>query len=148
MQATVASGDVTFSGSTMTLLSVLASSSRRAKIKQIIVGCTDTPADATAVFALRKITADGTGTAKTPQAVDAGDGTPTCTAKGNYTVEPTYATGNEMEFGLNQRVTMIWNAPFNGEPVTNLSGGTVIGYGLQMVSGPSLKYRVTIQFEE
>jgi hypothetical protein len=147
-QYTVDSGDVTFAGSALTLASVLASATRRAKIKQIIIACSDAPADATAVFALRKMTVDGTGTGGTAYPVDAGDGAPNCTTKHTYTIEPTYATGNIYAWPLNQRVTMIWNAPFGGEPASNLSGGTDIGWGLVMLSGPNLKYRATIQWEE
>jgi hypothetical protein len=147
-QYTIDSGDVTFGGTAMTLVSVLASATRRAKITQISIGCSDTPADATAVFALRKMTADGTGSSGSAYPVDAGDGAPTCTTKHNYTAEPTYATGNIYAWAPNQRTMMIWNPPFGGEPVSNLSGGTDIGWGLVMLSGPSLKYRVTIQFAE
>lgn len=147
MQARVSSGDVT-GASTKTILAIFASATRRVKLKQIIVGCTDTPADATAVFRICFITADGTGTARTTVAVDSADGAPSCTAKKNYTVEPTYASNDLDHLGLNQRVTMIWNAPFNGEYVTNLSGGTNLGIGIQMVSGPALNYSVDAQWEE
>jgi hypothetical protein len=147
MQATTVSGSVT-GASTKTLVSVLASATRRAKLKQISVACTDTPADATAIFRVCFITADGTGTAETTQAVDSADGAPSCTSKKNYTIEPTYASQNIWEEGLNQRVSMIWNAPFGGEFVTNLSGGTNLGIGLQMISGPALTYRATLQWEE
>lgn len=147
MQATTVSGDVT-GASAKTLLSVLASATRRAKLLQVIVACTDTPADATAVFRLCFITADGTGTSETTQACDSADGAPSCTSKKNYTVEPTYASQNLWETGLNQRNTAIWNATFGGPFVTNLSGGTNLGIGLQMVSGPALKYRATFIWEE
>lgn len=147
MQCTVSSGDVT-GASTKTIVAILASSTRRAKLKQLIIACTGAPADATAVFAVRNITADGTGSAVTPKAVDSSDGAPSCTCKANYTIEPTYAAGNVQRIGLNQRVTAIWNAPFGGEDVTNLSGGTNLGIGVQMVSGPALAYEVTAQWEE
>src|SRR5574340_1281040 len=147
MQATVSSGDVT-GAATKTIVSVLASATRRAKLKQLIIACTGAPADATAVFALRFITSDGTGSAVTPKAVDSADGAPSCTAKANYTIEPTYAAGNIARIGLNQRVTAIWNAPFGGEYVTNLSAGTNIGIGVQMISGPAVSYEVTAQWEE
>jgi hypothetical protein len=147
MLGTVCSGDVT-GASTKTLLAVLATATRRPKILQITIGCSGAPADATAIFGLRRITADGTGTAATPQQVDSADGAPTITAKSNYTVEPTYATGDLYDIPLNQRVTAIWNPPFGPPPASNLSGGTVVGLGVQMISGPALAYRVTIEFEE
>lgn len=147
MQARTTSGNVT-GAATKTILAVLASSTRRAKLKQFIVACTDTPADATALFKIGFLTADGTGTGVTPVAVDSADGAPSCTAKKNYTVEPTYGANLLSEFGLNQRVTMIWNCVFNGEFVTNLSTGTNLGIGIQMVSGPALTYSVDFQWEE
>ena len=149
MQVSVSSGDVTGAAS-KTILSVLASASRRAKLKQIIISCTDSPADATAVFALRDITADGTGTGVTPRFVDrelTGQ-TPSCTAKANYTVEPTYATGNGRRIGLNQRIPLVYNPPYDGEDMTQLSSQTVVGFGLQMISGPPVKYDVNFQWDE
>lgn len=147
MQASVTSGNVT-GASSKTILTVLASATRRAKLKQITVACTDTPADATAIFRVCFITADGTGTSVTPVAVDSADGAPSCTAKKNYTVEPTFASNDITRFGLNQRVTLIWNAPFDGGYTTNLSGGTNLGIAIQMVSGPALTYNATAQWEE
>lgn len=147
MLGTVCSGDVT-GASTKTLLSVLSTTTRRPKILQVTIGCSGSPADATAIFSLRRITADGTGTAATPQQVDSADGAPVVTAKSNYTIEPTYATGSLYDIPLNQRVTVIWNPPFGPPPAPEVSGGTVKGLGVQMVSGPALAYRVTIEFEE
>lgn len=147
MQARVTSGNVT-GASAKTILAILASSTRRCGLLQVNIACTDTPADATAVFRIGFITADGTGTARTTVAVDSADGAPSCTAKKNYTVEPTYATNDLMLIGLNQRVTLIWNAPFDGAFKTNLSGGANIGIGIQMVSGPALTYDVDAQWVE
>ena len=147
MQARVTSGNVT-GASAKTILAVLASATRRVKLKQLIISCTDTPADATAVFRVGFITADGTGTARTTVAVDSADGAPSCTAKKNYTGEPTYATNDLAYIGLNQRTTLIWNPPFEGEFVTNLSGGANLGIGIQMVSGPALNYDVDAQWQE
>ena len=147
MQARVTSGNVT-GASAKTILAVLASATRRVKLKQLIISCTDTPADATAVFRVGFITADGTGTARTTVAVDSADGAPSCTAKKNYTGEPTYATNDLAYIGLNQRTTLIWNPPFEGEFVSNLSGGANLGIAIQMVSGPALNYDVDAQWQE
>ncbi len=147
MQAKIQSGDVA-GASAKTIVTVLASATRRAKVKQIEISCTDTPADATAVFRVGFITADGTGTARTTVAVDSADGAPSITGKKNYTGEPTYSGTDIDRIGLNQRTTLIWNPPFGGEYVTNLSGGTNLGIGVQMVSGPALNYSVSIQWEE
>lgn len=147
MQARVSSGDVV-GASTKTILCILASSTRRVQLKQLIIGCTDTPADATAVFQIAFITADGTGTSVTPVAVNSADGAPSCTAKKNYTVEPTYSSNVLDRIGLNQRITLVWNAPYEGEYQSSLSGGTNIGIGIRMVSGPALNYSVDAQWAE
>ena len=149
-QARVSSGDVT-GASTKTLLAIFASATRIARIKQIVISCTDTPADATAVISVGFLTADGTGSAVTPGFVNGTlfhGGNPSCTAKANYSAEPTYATPRLSRQGINQRVTEIWNTPFDGEIATELSGGTEIGIGIQMVSGPALKYAVDVQWDE
>lgn len=147
MQASVSSGDVT-GASTKTILSVLASASRRCQLAQIEIECTDTPSDSTAVFALGFITTDGTGSAVTPGAVDSADGSPSCTAKANYSAEPTYAASPKRRIAVNQRITYILNMPFDGEWKTGLSGGTNIGIGLQMISGSAIKYNVTFHWKE
>ena len=147
MQIKVTSGDVT-GAATKTLVSILSTATRRPKILQIIVACTGAPADATAKFVLKRMTADGTGTANTNvTAVDAGtDGAPTLTSKTNYTVEPTYVANEGSDIGLNQRVTAIWNPPFGG--VYGCPIGAGAGFGLQMISGPALAYDVTMFVDE
>lgn len=147
MQAIVSSGDVA-GASTKTILAILASSTRRCQLLQITISCTDTPADATAVFSVGFLTADGTGTSVTPVAVDSADGAPSCTAKKNYTVEPTYASNRLWRIGLNQRIALVYNVPFDGEWKTNLSGGTNLGIGIQMVSGSAVNYCVDAQWKE
>ncbi len=147
MQARVTSGDVT-GAAAKTILAILASTTRRAHVLQIVISCTDTPADATAVFQVAFITADGTGTTVTPVAVDSADGAPSCTAKKNYTGEPTYSSNKLSRVGLNQRITEIYNVPFDGAWTTNLSTGTNLGIGIQMVTGPALAYSVDVQWSE
>ena len=147
MQVRVSSGNVT-GAAAKTILCLLASATRRVALKQVVIACTDTPADATAVFKIAFITADGTGTGVTGVPVDSADGAASCTAKKNYTGEPTYSSTLLDTIGLNQRVTLIWNAPFEGEFKTNLSGGTNLGIGIQMVTGPALTYSVDAQWME
>jgi hypothetical protein len=147
MIASVVSGDVA-GAATKTLLSVLSATDRRPKLKQIIIGCTDgTPADNHVRFALRRMTADGTGTAVTPMPHDPGDGaTPTCTSKKNYSAEPTYAAGNLAEFGLHQRATGVFEPPPGA--VWTCAIGSGPGLGLQMLSATVKNYNVTFIFEE
>lgn len=147
MQAIVSSGDVA-GAATKTMLALFASSTRRVQLLQLTISCTDTPADATGVFSVGFLTGDGTGTSVTPVAVNSADGAPSCTAKKNYTVEPTYASNRLWRIGLNQRIAIVWNCPYAGAWQTNLSGGTNLGIGIQMVSGSAVNYCVDAQWEE
>ena len=145
MHAYSSSGAVT-GASTKTIIAVAAAAGARPKIKQVIIGSSATPADNVALFAIRRFTADGTGTGGTVIAANPGDGSPDCTTKYNYTVEPTYASGNLAEIPINQRATVIWNAPLDGE--VSSAVGTANGIGVQQVSGATVAWHVTIVWEE
>jgi hypothetical protein len=133
-----------------TMIAVFASASRRAKLLQIIIGASGTPADAAALFAIRNITVVGTGTAGVTFAADAADGAPSCTTVVNHTIEPTYQAGNKYEVALHQRNTAVWNAPSPDACASNLSGGTVIGIGVQCVVAPAtpVNYDITLVWDE
>ncbi len=143
MQYSVASGDVT-GAAAKTLLAIFGTATRRPRLIQVVIGCSGAPADNVAKFKIQKITADGTGTSVTPEVCDSGDGAALCTAKKDYSAEPTYASGNGIVLPLNQRATLVWNAPVVYMPLL----GTANGIGIQMVSGPALAYNVTAFFEE
>lgn len=145
MDCTVVSGDVT-GASSKTLLSILSTTNRRPKIKQLIIGSSGTPADAAVKIAIRRITSDGTGTSVTPKALDAAEGTAACTAKANYSAEPTYEAGNLAEISFNQRATVIWEPPPGGEPACPTGAGN--GLGVQMLAGPAVAWNVTLVYGE
>lgn len=146
MKAYCASGDVT-GGANTTLIAIHNTATRRAKLLQIIIGCSGTPADNAAKFALRRVTAaDGTSSAGTELAADGVEGAPSVVATVNYTVEPTFAAGNLTEMSLNQRATIVWNAPLGAEPAVDV--GTANGLGLQMIAGPAVVYNATFVWDE
>jgi hypothetical protein len=145
MKAYCASGDVTGAAS-KTVVALISSATRRPKLLQVIIGCSGTPADNVAKVAIRKFTADGTGTSGTTFQADSSDGAPSVTTKVNYTVEPTYTSGNVEEISLNQRATVIWNAPLGAEPSVPI--GTSNGIGVQLISAPTLAYNVTMVWDE
>jgi len=147
MIGSTVSGSV--AGSTnKTLLSVLSSADRRPRIKCIRISCSDaTPTDAMISFALRRITADGTGTAVTPIPKDISDGTAmTCTAKKNYTVEPTYAAGNVAEFTLHVRASGEFRPGPGEEWAVPIGAGA--GLGMTIVTNDTKNYRVEIIWDE
>jgi hypothetical protein len=149
MKAYSASGNVSMSSAPKTIIAMLNTATRRGKLLQVIVGCSGTPADAAALFAIRKLTADGTaaGAGNVFQA-DSADGAPLVTTKVGYTAEPTYSTGNLAEIALHQRNTAVWNVPsLDASPAAAL--GTANGIGIQLVSGPTgVNYNVTLVWDE
>lgn len=146
MKAYVCSGDVTIGAAPKTLLAVIGAAARRPKVAQIIISSSGTPADAVVKFAVRRFTADGTGSAATTFAADPGDGSPTCTAKYNYTVEPTYAAGNMAEIAVNHRATVIETAILGGEFACAV--GTANGIGIVALNTNADAWNITMCFEE
>jgi hypothetical protein len=149
MKAMAASGDVQAASFPKTMIALLNTASRRAKLVGVIIGCSEaSPTDTMAKFAIRKITADGTGTTGTPLQVDSADGAPVITARVNYSVEPTYAAGNLAEIDLHMRNTMVWTPPTQ-DAVPAAALGTANGLGLVMLAGPTSKnYNFTPIWEE
>ncbi len=146
MKAYCVSGDVT-GGASTTLIAIHNTATRRAKLIQVIIGCSGAPADNAAKFAIRRITAaDGTSSAGTEFSADGVEGAPVIVATVNYTVEPTFTAGNLVEISLNQRATIVWNAPLGGEIAVDVA--TTNGIGLQMIAGPALAYNATLVWDE
>lgn len=144
MKAYATSGQVN-GASTKTIIAIRATATRRPKLLQVIIGCEGTPADNVAEFAIRRFTVDGTGTVGSVQQADLADGTPVVATQNNYTTEPTYIGGNMFEISLNQRASVIWNAPLGAEPSVTLGSG---GIGIQAIAAPTLPYTISLVYEE
>lgn len=94
------------------VLTAAASSPRRGRIISINIGSPDTPADSAFLHVMQRCSTAGTGTAKTPNALDPGD-TLACTivVKDTVTVDPTTTSGAFVdEVPLNQRNSYRWMA--------------------------------------
>jgi hypothetical protein len=141
---TLTSGDVV-GAALKTIAAVLTPATRRAKLKKVIIGSSGAPADNAAKFQVRRITTDGTGTAATPLPTDVAETAALCTAKVNYTVEPTYIAGSELEIDLNQRATIQW---FSMDELEKIVCALSSGIGLQMVAGPAIAYNATLGYTE
>ena len=80
-------------------------------------------------FDVSRITANGTGTAVTPVALDPADAAAASTANANYTAEPTVtASSSGFYVGINQRASYRWVAAPGSElvaPATANNGFTV-----------------------
>lgn len=103
-----------------TLVSMFATTSalRRGKIYDILIGTNGTPADNYLEWDVSRMTADGTGTAITPNALDPADAAALGTSKANYTVEPTVtASSSAFYVGVNQRASYRWVAAPGSELV-------------------------------
>ena len=144
MKAYATSGQVN-GASTKTIIALRATATRRPKLLQVIIGCEGTPADNVAEFAIRRFTVDGTGTVGSSYQADLADGLPVVTTQNNYTTEPTYIGGNMGEISLNQRATVIWNAPLGAEPSVTTGSG---GIGIQAIAAPTLPYTITCIWDE
>lgn len=145
MKCYACSGQVN-GAATKTMVALAASAARRPRLLQVIIGCEGTPADNVAEFAIRKWTAVGSGTPGTTFQADSADGAPQVTTANNYTSEPTYTSGNLVEISVNQRATVIWNAPVGAEIAVPL--GTTNGIGIQSITAPTLPYTITMVWDE
>src|SRR3990167_5485838 len=94
-----------------TVLSVIGAATARPKVSDIVLSSPSTPNDYSAEFFLQRFSADGTGTAVTPQPTDFNERAAVATSKHTYTVEPTL-TANEvlLRIAHNLRATVRWVA--------------------------------------
>lgn len=94
-----------------TVLSVIAATTVRPRVYDIVLSSSSTPNDYSAQFLLQRFSADGTGTAVTPQPLDFNDPAAVATSKHTYTVEPTLTAGEILlQLAHNQRATVRWVA--------------------------------------
>ena len=111
-----------------TILSIVSSATlRRVKWYDVLFGTTGTPADNAMQFDISRITAAGTNTAVTAQALDPADQASLVTTCGNlHTVEPTVtANSSVINIGINQRASYRWVAAPGSElvsPATSAAG--------------------------
>ena len=77
---------------------------RRGKLYDVIFGSEATPADNAFRYIVQRITAAGTSTAVTPQALDPGDAATEFDAGENHTIEPTYTRSEERRVGKECRL--------------------------------------------
>lgn len=86
----------------------------------------DATADNAYAHAVRRITAGGTATAFTPNALDPADGAASATFAHTHTVDPTITASSDLlDIGGHQRVPYQWYAPPDGKlivAVTNNAG--------------------------
>lgn len=121
-------------GATLTPLHIIGSASIKPRVCGIVLSTSGTPTSDQGVnVQLRRSTADGTGTSVTPTPTDAPQAAATSTAKSNYTVEPTYTAGSQLDFAFNPRATFQWAAYDRDSEIATLVASAA-GIGLQIIA--------------
>lgn len=120
-----ASGTQTIAATADTILTVIASTSTRGKVYDILFGH-QAAADNAIMLEVRRFSASGTATAVTEVALDSDAPTNQITAEENHTAEPTYTANSQLiHTNLNQRALFRWVAAPEGElwvPATMSNG--------------------------
>lgn len=119
--------------SNATMATVIAATTVRPRVREIHLGCSQTPGDQAAKHALTRFTAAGTaGSSPTPAPGDPADVASLATAgAGTFSVEPTYTT-TVWGKSLHQRQTYVYRAEGGCEFVAPATAAN--GLGLQLVS--------------
>jgi hypothetical protein len=132
----ITGSQATVSGSYKTVLDVFATTGalRRGKVYDVLIGTNGTPADNYLQWDISRMTADGTGTAVTPQALDPADVAALATAKNNYSAEPTITASSSLfNVGVNQRASYRWVAAPGSELLFPATANN--GLALRALSG-------------
>lgn len=99
---------------------------RRGKIYDVLIGANGTPANNAMTFKLDRQTTVGTGTAALPTPLDPGDAAALLTGTANNTIEPTVTANTQLlVIGINQQASYRWVAAPDSElivPATNVAG--------------------------
>ncbi len=118
-------------GTEKVAVSAIANTTTRLRIYDLIIGSTATPADQATNWAVQRSSADGTGTAFTPIAIDPADPAALGTSKSNYSSPPTLTANSYLfQASINQRATFRWVAAPDGEFVVPQTSGA----GLNVLS--------------
>lgn len=128
-----------------------ATTPRRIKWYDIMIGSEATPNDAAIQWTLTRVSAAGAGTATavTPALIDPADAAALADAHENFTAEPTtYDSVPVLNISLNQRATFRWVAAPGGEIVTAATASIGAGIRTPVISTGTPVATVTVHFEE
>jgi len=114
----------------------------------LTIGAAATPADQASNMQVNRLTADGTGTAVTPQAIDNADPSAIADALEDHTGEPTYtANAVLLSFSFNSRANYQWYANPGRELKQPATASNGLGLRFVLATGTQL-FEATIHFEE
>jgi hypothetical protein len=144
-----ASGSQTLTTSAVTALGLAAqSTAHRNSVYEMWFGNIGAPADLVTVHTVQRITADGSGTAVTPTAIDPADRASQCTCLEDHSSEPTYTSNTQLlEIPLNHRATFRWVAAPGSEIITPATDNNGIGFTALHASATT-DWRVGCLWEE
>jgi hypothetical protein len=129
-----AGGSNASGSATKTLLTIINSASVRARLYDLTIGDSATPADNAAQYKAAKFTAAGTaGNSPTPTPLDNGDVAAIATAGAAHSVEPTYGATLLDRISLNMRATFRWVAWQLGKELV-APATAANGIGIQLVA--------------
>lgn len=117
-----------------------ASGMRRFKLTDVIVGSDATPADATFVDQVQRITTTGTGTSLTPDVKDPADAAVVTVVRHIMTIEPTYAGNAMISIPRNQRTTARWNAKDGEEIIVAATANAGLGFKQSAASAVTARH--------
>jgi hypothetical protein len=134
MRGYSASGPNASGSATKTLLTVVASTTVRPRVFDVVLGSQATPADQAALYAITRFTAAGTSAASppTPNPVDPADIAAIATVGWTHSAEPTYAAADLLQLPLNQRASFRYVCNPGYEYVAPATAAN--GIGLRLVS--------------
>jgi hypothetical protein len=143
-----ASGN-TAAGTTLVILEVIAATTTRGRIFDLLVSSDQAPADIATKFRMVRVTTTGTGTAFTPTALDPADPAALLSAnQGTFSPIPTVTAASQlMEFALNQRATFRWVAVPDSELVIPATASNGIAL-YSVASGATPTISATMLWQE
>ncbi len=119
----------TAAGTNLTILEIVAATTTRGWIYDIIIGSDATPADVATEFNIIRGTVSGTGSSTpTPRALDPGNPAALLSAKvGTFSGQTKTANSAMLNIALNQRATFRWVAVPDGEIVIPATSDNWVG---------------------
>jgi hypothetical protein len=135
-------------GTNLTILELIAATTTRGWLYDILVGSDATPADVATEYNMIRGTVSGTGTTVTPRVLDPGAPAALLSAKqGTFTGQTKTANSSLLNIALNQRATFRWVAAPGGELVVPATTDNWVG--LESInSGGTPNTNCTFHWEE
>jgi hypothetical protein len=139
----------TAAGTNLTILELIAATTTRGRIYDILVGSDATPADVATEFNIIRGTVSGTGSSTpTGRALDPADPAALLTAKvGTFTGQTKTSNSAMLNLALNQRATFRWVAVPDGEIVVPATSDNWVGLE-SIASGGTPNINTTFHWQE